>query len=161
MKQLGYRLDVSFMALVLRCLLPDSGVGLGTPTSNVCGMIADDYNDRILNQEINQQELKNKIVIVPDDININTNINGMGGVTGVKHVLRRMKEFRVNVMNSTITYYDLRGPAEMHYQELKSLRKQWRMEKEAASPWWSLSLRPMDDNQHTPYQTHYPASRTN
>ena len=153
MKQLGYRLDVSFMALVSRCLLPESGTGPGTPSgSNVCGMIADDYNDRILNQEIfNHDVVLNNKMVIPEDMNVNMNVHTMGNA---KNVLKRMKEFRVNVMNSTLTYYDLREVAEWHYQELKNLRKQqWKVEKDAATSWWPLSLRPAG-HQPTKIYTH-------
>ena len=49
MKQLGYRLDVSFMALVYRCLLlvPEK-----TLDSSTCDIIAGAYTDEVLNDEI-------------------------------------------------------------------------------------------------------------
>ena len=123
------------MALVSRCTKHTEW------GSSVCAVIADDYNDRILNQEILNQELNNKIVIVREDVNTMGNVNAI-------FLLKRMKEFRANVMNSTLNYYDLRGEVERHYQELKSIRKQqWRLEKETTTPWWPLSLRSTGDCQ--------------
>ena len=148
MKQLGYRLDVSFMALVFRCLLPKK-----TQDSNVCEVIASDYNDLVLNDEIvdfaNQQKgvEQQGVITNTDDVSFSSKREYEARQSFATSLNEQMREERVNILNAyynkTILKATIQEEVEYHYQVIKHLRtQQWRLETEStsrvASPWWSL-----------------------
>ena len=155
MKHLGYRLDVSFMALVYRCLLPKL-----TQDSSVCEVIASDYNDMILNDELvdfvtqqkqKEEEPSSEVISNTDDVPLwdPSKREYEARQAFLTVLINQMKEERSNILHTyhnkqNLTATTIQEEVENHYQIIKHLRtKQWKFEKETpsivvSSPWWSL-----------------------